>query len=58
MKDWKKQAREMPGECFRRNGRKGEMEKKDERIANPERLPGKRELELDGLLKKARKRGL
>ena len=34
MKDWKKQAKEMLGECFRRGGRKSEMEKKDERIAN------------------------
>lgn len=32
VKDWKKQAREMLGECFRRGGRKTEMEKKDERI--------------------------
>ena len=34
VKDWKKQAKEMLGECFRRGGRKSEMEKKDERIAN------------------------
>ena len=34
----------MLGECFRRGGRKSEMEKKDERIANLERLLGKREL--------------
>ena len=52
MKDWKKQAKEMLGECFRRGGRKTEMEKKDERIANLERLLGKRELELDWLSKK------
>ena len=38
VKDWKKQAKEMLGECFRRGGRKTEMEKKDERIANLERL--------------------
>lgn len=28
VKDWKKQAREMLGECFHRGGRKSEMEKK------------------------------
>ena len=38
VKDWKKQAKEMLGECFRRGGRKTEMEKKGERIANLERL--------------------
>ncbi len=43
----------MLGECFRRAGRKTEMEKKDERIANLERLLGKRESELDWLSKKA-----
>ena len=42
VKDWKKQAKGMLGECFRRGGRKTEMEKKDERIANLERLLGKR----------------
>ncbi len=52
VKDWKKQAKEMLGECFRRGGRKTEMEKKDERIANLERLLGKREFELDWLSKK------
>ena len=41
----------MLGECFRRGGRKSEMEKKDERIANLERLLGKREFELDWLSK-------
>ena len=30
VKDWKKQAKEMLGECFRRDRRKTEMEKKDE----------------------------
>ena len=54
VKDWKKQAKEMLGECFRRGGRKTEMEKKDERIANLERLLGKREFELDWLSKKPR----
>lgn len=54
VKDWKKQAKEMLGECFRRGGRKSEMEKKDERIANLERLLGKREFELDWLSKKAK----
>ena len=53
VKDWKKQAKEMLGECFRRGGRKTEMEKKDERIANLERLLGKREFELDWLSKKS-----
>lgn len=33
---WKKQAKDMLGECFRRGGRKSETEKKDERIANLE----------------------
>lgn len=47
----------MLGECFRR-GRKSEMEKKDERIANLERLLGKREFELDWLSKKAKELGL
>ena len=48
VKDWKKQAKEMLGECFRRGGRKKtEMEKKDERIANLERLLGKREFEAE-----------
>ena len=42
----------MLGECFRCGGRKSEMEKKDERIANLERLLGKREFELDWLSKK------
>ena len=54
VKDWKKQAKEVLGECFRRGGRKSEMEKKDERIANLERLLGKREFELDWLSKKQR----
>ena len=45
-------------ECFRRGGRKTEMEKKDERIANLERLLGKREFELDWLSKKAKELGL
>lgn len=58
VKDWKKQAKEMLGECFRRGGRKTEMEKKDERIANLERLLGKREFELDCLSKKAKELGL
>ena len=58
VKDWKKQAKEMLGECFRRGGRKSEMEKKDERIANLERLLGKREFELDWLSKKAKELGL
>lgn len=58
VKDWKKQAKETLGECFRRGGRKSEMEKKDERIANPERLLGKREFELDWLSKKAKELGL
>ena len=48
----------MLGECFRRGCRKSEMEKKDERIANLERLLGKRELELDWLSKKAKELGL
>ena len=56
--DWKKQAKEVLGECFRRGGRKSEMEKKDERIANLERLLGKREFELDWLSKKAKELGL
>lgn len=54
VKDWKKQAKDMLGECFRRGGRKSEMEKKDERIANLERLLGKREFEQDWLSKKPR----
>lgn len=58
VKDWKKRAKEMLGECFRRGGRKSEMEKKDERIANLERLLGKREFELDWLSKKAKELGL
>ena len=58
VKDWKKQAKEMLGECFRRGGRTSEMEKKDERIANLERLLGKREFELDWLSKKAKELGL
>ena len=58
VKDWKKQAKEMLGECFRRGGRKTEMEKKDERIAKLERLLGKREFELDWLSKKAKDLGL
>ena len=53
VKDWKKQAKEMLGECFRRGGRKTEMEKKDELIANLERLLGNREFELDWLSKKS-----
>ena len=57
-KDWKKQAKEMLGESFRRGGRKSEMEKKDERISNLERLLGKREFELDWLSKKAKELGL
>ena len=48
----------MLGECFRRGGRKTEMEKKNERIANLERLLGKREFELDWLSKKAKELGL
>ena len=48
----------MLGECFRRGRRKSEMEKKDERIANLERLLGKREFELDWLSKKAKELGL
>ncbi len=48
----------MLGECFRRGGRKSEMEKKEERIAYPERLLGKREFELDWLSKKAKELGL
>ena len=52
VKDWKKQAKEVRGECFRRGRRKSEMEKEDERIANLERLPGKREFEPDWLSKK------
>lgn len=58
VKDWKKQAKEMLGECFRRGGRKTEMEKKDERIADLEHLLGKREFELDWLSKKAKELGL
>ena len=58
VKDWKKQAREMLGECFHRGGRKSEMEKKDERIANLERFLGKREFELDWLSKKVKELGL
>ena len=58
VKDWKKQAKEVLGECFHRGGRKREMEKKDERIANLERLLGKREFELDWLSKKAKELGL
>ena len=58
VKDWKKQAKEVLGECFCRGGRKSEMEKKDERIANLERLLGKREFELDWLSKKAKELGL
>ena len=58
VKDWKKLAKEKLGECFRRGGRKTEMEKKDERIANLERLLGKREFELDWLSKKAKELGL
>ena len=52
VKDWKKQAKEVRGECFRRGERKSEMEKEDERIANLERLLGKREFELDLAVKK------
>lgn len=52
VKDWKKQAKEVRGECFRRGGPKSEMEKKDERIANLERLLGKKEFEPDWLSKK------
>ena len=48
----------MLGECFRRGGRKSEMEKKDERIANLERLLGKREFKLDWQSKKAKELGL
>ena len=48
----------MLGECFRRGGRKSEIEKKDERIANLERLLGKRAFELDWLSKKAKELGL
>ncbi len=58
VKDWKKQAKEMLGESFRRGGRKSEMKKKDERIANLERLLGKRDFELDWLSKKAKELGL
>ena len=58
VKDRKKQAKEMLGECFRRGGRKSEMEKKDERIANLKRLLGKREFELDWLSKKTKELGL
>lgn len=58
VKDWKKQAKETLGECFRRGGRKSELEKKEERIANLERLLGKREFELDWLSKKAKELGL
>lgn len=58
MKVWKKQAKEMPGEYFRRGGRKSEMEKNVERIANLERLLGKREFELDWLSKKNKELGL
>ena len=47
----------MLGECFRRGGRKTEMEKKDERIANLERLLGKREFEQDWLSKKSQRVG-
>ena len=57
VKDWKKQAKDMLGECFRRGG-KSEIEKKDERIANLERLLGKREFELDWRSKKAKELGL
>ena len=39
-------------------GTQNEMEKKDERIANLERLLGKREFELDWLSKKAKELGL
>ena len=52
VKDWKKQAKKVLGECFRRGGRRSEMEKEDERIANLERLLGKREFELDLAVKK------
>ena len=48
----------MLGECFRRGGRKTEMEEKDERMANLERLLGKREFELDWLSEKAKEMGL
>lgn len=48
----------MLGECFRRGGRKSEMEKKDERIANLERLLGKRKFDLDWLSEKAKELGL
>ena len=58
VKDWKKQAKDMLGECFRQGGRKSEMEKKDERIANLERLLGKRKFDLDWLSKKAKELGL
>ena len=44
-------------ECFRRGGRKSEVEK-DKRIAKLERLLGKREFELDWLSKKAKELGL
>ena len=58
VKDWKKQAKDMLGEWFRRGGCMSEIEKKDERIVNLERLLGKREFELDWLSKKAKALGL
>jgi len=54
VKDWKKQAKEMLGECLRRGGRKSEMEKKDERIANLERLLGNASSNRIGCQKKPR----
>ena len=55
VKEWKKQAREMMEEGFKRKGKKKTKEAKIEQL---ERLLGQRDFELDWLTKKSKELGL
>ena len=57
VQDWKRQAKEHLAEGFKRKRKTREAELQT-RIAHLERLPGKRDFELDWLTKKSRELGL
>ena len=54
----KRETETKVGSKHQKTGKEHSKEKKDERIANLERLLGKREFELDWLSKKAKELGL
>lgn len=59
VKEWKKQAREMMEEGFKRKGKKKTKEAELEaKIGHREKLLGQREFELDWLTKKSKELGL